>query len=116
VVAVTPGGHRGYVIDHADSDGESCGRLYEFVVERGDFGVLSVYAHGVDAPLAAVLRHIGFHAGGIMGALEKRVRGNLPILVRPVGAEPSEDDWFIDGRDVRETGNWAIKGVCSDSS
>jgi hypothetical protein len=116
VVAVTSGGHRGYVIDHADSDGESCGRLYEFVSDRGDFSVLSVFAHGVDAPLAEVLRRIGFHAGGIMGALEKRVRGNLPILVRPVRAEPSADDWLIDGQDVRETGNWAIKGVCSDST
>ena len=116
VVAVRPGGHRGYVIDHADRDGESCGRLYEFAVERGDFGVLSVYAHGVDAPLATVLRRIGFHAGGIMGALEKRVRGNLPILVRPVRPEPTESDWFIDGRDVREIGNWAIKGICSDST
>jgi hypothetical protein len=115
-VAVTAGGHRGYVIDHADSDGESCGRLFEFAAARGDFKVLSVFAHSLGAPLAATLRRNGFHADGIMGALEKRVRGNLPILVRPLRAEPAEADWFIDGQDVREKGNWAIKGVCSDST
>jgi hypothetical protein len=115
-VAVTPIGHRGYVIDHADSDGESCSRLIEFVVERRDFSVLSVFAHTVGDTLATPLRHIGFRAGGLMGALEKKVRGNLPVLVRPVRAEVTEADWFIDGQDVRKQENWAIKGVCSDTT
>jgi hypothetical protein len=115
VMAVTPSNRRGYVIDHADTDGESSGRLFEFVIARHDFSVLSVFDHSVSAPLKTTLQRLGFHAGGMMGAMEKKLRGNLPLLVRPVRAEPNEDDWLINGLDVRATGNWLIKGVCSDA-
>ncbi len=116
VMAVTPGNQRAYVIDHADIDGESTGRLLEFLIARRDFSVLSVFEHSVDAPLKTTLQNLGFHAGGVMGAMERKVRGNMPLFVRPVRAEPREDDWMIDGLDVRVKQNWSIKGVCSDST
>lgn len=116
VVGVTPANRRGYILDYADTDGESGARLLDFVIERRDFSVLSVFSHSVSASLAPALRRAGFHAGGIMGALETRVRGNMPLLVRPVLPEPGEKDWFIEGVDVRNPDNWFIKGICSDST
>ena len=51
-----------------------------------------------------------------MGFLERKIRGNLPLLIRPVTPEPEEKDWFVDGLDMREASNWFIKGICSDST
>lgn len=116
VMAVTPGNQRGYVFDHADIDGESTSRLLEFIIARRDLSVLSVFDHSVGPPLKNTLRRLGFHAGGMMGAMERKVRGNMPLFVRPVRAEPCEDDWLIDGIDIRAKENWSIKGVCSDST
>lgn len=116
VLSVTPANRRAYVMDYADTDGESGARLLDFVIERRDFSVLSVFSHSISASLGPALRRAGFHAGGIMGALERKVRGNMPLLVRPVRAEPAEKDWFIGGMDVRDRDNWFIKGICSDST
>jgi hypothetical protein len=116
VLGVTPTNRRGYVLDYADTDGESGARLLDIVIERRDFSVLSVFSHSVSASLGPSLRRAGFHAGGIMGALESKVRGNMPLLVRPVLPEPGEKDWFINGMDVRNPDNWFIKGICSDST
>jgi len=116
VLSVTPANRRAYVVDHADTDGESAARLLDFVIERRDFSVLSIFSHSISASLEPALRRAGFHAGGIMGALERRVRGNLPLLVRPVLPGPGEKDWFIEGVDVRHPDNWFIKGICSDST
>lgn len=115
VIAVTPSNRRGYVIDHADIDGASSGRLFEFVIGRRDLSVLSIFAHSVSASQFAIFRRLGFHAGGVLGAIEKKVRGNMPLFIRPVSANPAERDWFIDGKDVRLKSNWSIKGVCSDA-
>jgi len=115
VLAVTPGNRRAYVIDQAGSDCESIDRLIEFIITRRDFSVLSVFAHSVSDRQQKTLRHLGFQTGGIMGALEMKVRGNMPLLVRPVKTNPVEDDWLIHGRDVRVADNWSIKGVCSDA-
>jgi hypothetical protein len=115
VIAVTPSNRRGYVFDYADIDGKSTERLLKFIIGQRDLSVLSVLDHSVKAPLRSKLRNLGFHAGGLMGVLEKKVRGNMPLLVRPVKSEPIEGDWFVEGQDVRNPDNWFIKGVCSDS-
>jgi GNAT superfamily N-acetyltransferase len=88
VLGVTPANRRGYMMDCADTDGESGARLLDFVIQRRDFSVLSVYSHSVGASLEPALRRAGFHVGGILGALERKVRGNMPLLVRPVPPDP----------------------------
>lgn len=80
------------------------------------FLVLSIFAHSVDSTIGTSIQRLGFHAGGIMGAMERKVRGNMPLLVRPVTAEPGENDWYVDGADVRNPANWLIKGICSDAT
>jgi hypothetical protein len=37
-----------------------------------------------------------------------------PILVRPVASNPTEEDWFLNGLDMRDINNWELKGICSE--
>ena len=103
-------------MDYADDDGESAGRLVESLVTRRAFSIVSIFAHSVEDSIRPALERAGFHGSGIMGALEKKVRGNMPLLVRPVAAETAESDWQVRGRDVRDPASWAIRGICSDAT
>lgn len=38
-----------------------------------------------------------------------------PILVRPTKKDYSEEDWFIEGLDIRNPENWKLREVCSDN-
>jgi len=116
VVGATPSNRRGYVLDYADPDGESAGRLLEHVARSRRFSVLSIFAHSVDDALRPALSRLGFHAGGLLGAMERKVRGELPLLVRPVRPDPTDGDWLVAGRDIRDMSNWSIKGICSDDA
>ncbi len=116
VLSIAPGNQRAYILDYADIDGVSSGRLLEFIATQKSFSVLSIFSHSVDSRLAPCIPRLGFHAGGIMGALEKKVRGNMPLLLRPVTAKPDDSDWHVGGVDVRDPGNWSIKGICSDAT
>jgi GNAT superfamily N-acetyltransferase len=114
-LALSPNARRAYIVDHADCDGESCADLLAFCVSERHFDVVSIYEHASESLRAALDRN-GFGAGGIVGALEKRVRGNMPLLVRPTNPEPAENDWRVAGRDVRKPESWSIRGICSDST
>lgn len=116
VLSVAPSNRRAYVLDYADIDGKSSGRLLEFIAGQGSFSVLSIFAHSVDSGTGTSIQRLGFNAGGIMGAMERKVRGNMPLLVRPVTAEPGENDWYVGDVDVRDPANWLIKGICSDAT
>jgi len=36
--------------------------------------------------------------------------------VRPVKKTVKEEDWFIEGIDIRNINNWEINGICSDNT
>lgn len=116
LLSIAPGNQRAYILDYADIDGESSNRLLEFITAQKSFSVLSIFSHSVDSVLAPCIQRLGFHTGGIMGAMEKKVRGNMPLLLRPVTAKPGDRDWRVEGVDVRDPENWSIRGICSDAT
>lgn len=115
VIGLGPSNQRGHILDFADVNGESAARLVKYIAAKNYFGVLSIFRYSIDDVLEPSLCRLGFHSGGLMNMLEKKVRGNLPILVRPVCLEPVESDWIVAGRDIRKMENWSIKGICSDA-
>jgi GNAT superfamily N-acetyltransferase len=113
VMGLAGGGVRGYLLDGADTDGAA---LLRYVVQGRRLPVLSVqHAFAVNASLASTLRRLGFRETGLLRRIERRRHGEFPVMVRPLRAEPTEDDWHVDGLDVRDIGNWTLHGICSDA-
>jgi hypothetical protein len=115
VIRLSPNGHRGYIIDEASCDDTSMESMLRVALEHEHFDVLSIYDLRLDKDIVQCLKGLGFRAGGLMRLFEKRTRGEWPLLVRPVKQEYVEDDWFLNGLDVRQAENWHIREVCSDN-
>lgn len=116
VIGLAPDNHRGYILDYGDDGrGTGLGRLIRCAAQTRVFDVLSIeecYIHGA---LADILRRAGFSRDVLLRWFERCRIGDMPLLVRPVRAQPGPADWLLAGLDVRRPGNWALKPVVSDA-
>lgn len=116
VIGVAPNNLRGYLLDCAGVDAASIQKILHELVERRHFEVLSVYHFCVDDTLSQLLSALGFKRRSLFRLLERRVTGELPVMIRPVREQSTEREWIVNGLDVRDAGNWAMKGICSDDA
>jgi len=86
------------------------------VLEKSHFDVLSVYRFSLGPDQARSFSALGFKTNGWLQQIEKKVKGDLPLLVRPVKKKFEAEDLFIEGLDIRKPENWMIKGICSDAA
>jgi hypothetical protein len=114
VVRMSPGGDRGYIIDYAAADNASLENMVRVLARTAHFDVLSILDMDLTDDFRLLLKRAGFKAGGLMRMAEKKIRGEWPLLVRPVRQDCTEDDWFIGGLDIRQGRSWKIKGICAD--
>lgn len=113
-IGVAPNNLRGYLLDCAGVDATRTERILRELVARRHFQVLSVYHFCMDDTLSRLLAPLGFKRHSLFRLLERRVTGELPVMVRPVKEQYTDRDWVVNGLDVREAGNWAMKGICAD--
>ena len=78
------------------------------------FDVLSIYHFSLTDILKLKMQNLGFKKVSLFRIIERRVHGELPLLIRPVKRKYSESDFFVEGVDLRKIENWHIKGICSD--
>ena len=116
VVRVLPKNRRGFIIDYVAQDDVSAAKLVSFPIRNKHFNVLSISAYSVTGSMAAALKNFKFKRHGILRTIEKKIEGEWPLLVRPVKKNPEEQDYFIEGLDIRNPLNWSIKEICSDGS
>ena len=115
VLRLSPNNRRGYIVDY-EGEGESTLRqILVHIIKGRQFDVLSIPSYGTDVVLGRALKAVGFRANGLVRIIEKRLHGELPVLVRPVRKDFAEDDLFVEGVDVRKIENWALKPICSDA-
>jgi GNAT superfamily N-acetyltransferase len=118
VVVGSGAGRTGFILDFADTDGETVAALVQYAVQRRHFEPLLVEGYSLGAGFGQAAEALGYGTGGLVGAV-KRVLGRerpLPVLVRPARQELAEEDWFVAGRDVRRQESWALKEIASDSA
>ena len=113
VMRFSPGARRGYIVDYAGPRG-SLSPLVGFAAKAGHADVLSVWSTGMEPEARLLFESHGFKAECALTAIERRVRGEWPVLVRPVPASPEEKDWIVNGLDVRVGANWRLREVGSD--
>ena len=107
---------RGHILDYADIDDASVERLFQYAIEADHFDVLSINDFCLDDIRSQMADRLRFKRNGLIRMAERKMTGELPVLIRPVKEHYSESDYFIDGLDVRRIENWSFKGICSDDT
>jgi GNAT superfamily N-acetyltransferase len=117
-MGVSPNNRIGEILDYGDRGDGAVDGILHHVVRSGAFLRLKVRRYGVDERLAAAVRTLGFDIDPPWRRILGRRLGEsaaLPLLIRPIADACAEDDWFIDGLDVRRIENWRLKPICSDA-
>jgi hypothetical protein len=114
VIRLSPNCRRGYILDFAESDSESVIALLRYIIQNKHFDILSVYHFSLSDEFRNKLRDLGFKTSGLVRRLEQKKTGELPVLIRPVRKRYTENDWKIEGLDIRKIDNWEMPEICSD--
>jgi hypothetical protein len=116
VLGLSPNGRRAYILDHAQVNRDSLRIAMESLIAARHFDLISMLGLGLDADMGAVLQSTGFTAHSLVRIIEKRMHGELPVLVRPLHSASGTDDFLLDGLDVRLAENWSLKPLISDAA
>jgi hypothetical protein len=84
-------------------------------VRTGPFGLIQTYSFTPKPELRQLLQVLGFRENGAIDRVRRWRSTVWPLLVRPVKPNPSEEDWFVDGLDIRNISSWQIPEIRSDS-
>lgn len=116
VIRVSDDMEQGFIVDYEQEGEEPIGRILDHIAELEDFDELNILNVSVDEYFWETLKARKFKKWSLRRSLGKIVRGEWPLLVRPVKRDCSEDDWFLWGLDIRNIENWKIKGICGDAA
>ena len=116
VVSASMNARRGYIVDYAEEEPGGIEQLLRHMVRVRPFGVLSVYGFCADPALQQSLQRLGFSPYHPLRWFDKTAYGERPVLVRPVKAQPAEEDYRLHGVDVRHPESWTFKPICSDDA
>lgn len=111
VVKVSRNNRRGYILDYAEGDGQAIRRILGYIVEAKHFDVLSIYSYGVSDHLWQILHDLGFRRNSPVRFVQRRFRGEMPLLIRPVKEDYADQDFYIHGLDIRRIENWSLKPI-----
>jgi GNAT superfamily N-acetyltransferase len=114
VMSMSGDARQGFIVDTAEEIDGQIGALLDHIVDMAAFDEVNILNLSVDAALWESLRTRGFTRWGLHRTVKKLVFGERPLLVRPVRPDFDEDDWFLDGLDIRKISNWRFKQICQD--
>ena len=116
VIRMSPNKRRGFIVDYARTDEDAIEKILKFIIKTGYFDVISIYRFSLDDDIDRTVKYLGFKTISLFRAIEKKISGELPLLIRPVRHNYSDKDFFVEGLDLRKIDNWHIKGICSDDA
>lgn len=116
VMRVHPNNYQtGYVIDFRENDNLALKNILRFIIKTKHVDLVSITDSTLNEKFSQILRGLGFKKKGLIQRRKKKIDGVTPFLVKPVQKECVENDWFIEGLDIRKIENWEIKDICSDA-
>jgi hypothetical protein len=114
-VGLSPNNRRGFLLDWAGAGHGILEEITQGILRMRHFDVLSVYAFCLTTAERVQLESLGFSLEGPIPFLERRQKGRLPLLLRPVPETFSEDGFLIRGVDARRIENWVLRPIASDA-
>jgi GNAT superfamily N-acetyltransferase len=115
VIGISPNNQRGYILDFAGKEISALREIFRYVIRTKHFKLLSIYDFCLDDILRHDLKGLGFKTHGLVRIIERKLHGELPLLIRPTKWSLTESDFFIEGIDLRKIENWSLKPICSDA-
>ncbi len=97
-----------HILDYTENDISSFEILLKCIRYTPSIVTLSIRTMNLSENVSSVLKKLKFKDNNIKNKLI------TPILVRPVAPNPTEEDWFLNGLDMRDINNWELKGICSE--
>jgi len=116
VLGVSPNHRRGYILDFAEMGSQAIGEILGYIVRARHFDILSIYSFCVNDMLLKTLQGLGFKINSLARILERKLHGELPLLIRPVKETFTDRDFFIGEIDTRKIEHWSLKPICSDAA
>jgi GNAT superfamily N-acetyltransferase len=115
VLSLSLNNRRGHIVDYASTGGRAMQEILSYIIKSKQFDLLSIYGFCLDDGLWQALKGSGFTADSLVRTLERKLYGELPLLVRPVKENYAEADCFVEGLDIRRIENWSFKPIFSDA-
>ena len=116
VIRVSQNNRRGYILDYAETDEGSIENILRHIIKKRHFDIISIYNFNLNPTLFKTLLTFSFKTYSLMRMLESRFVGEMPLFVRPVKSDFIEEDWYLEGLDIRDIQNWSLKPICSDDA
>lgn len=114
-VGLSPNNCRGFLLDWASATPGMLGEITQGILNMKHFDVISVYAFCLSAAERVELEKLGFSGVGPFPLLERLQKGRMPLLLRPVQEDFSDDDFRIQGVDARRIESWCLRAIASDA-
>lgn len=105
-----------HIVDYAQRDESLLQEILRYIITKRYFDILTIWNINLEKELLQALKTLYFSPRYLIGRIEERFKPAFPILIRPVKREYKEDDWFVNGVDIRNIENWEINEICSDAS
>jgi hypothetical protein len=115
VLGFSPNYRRGYILDFAQKDETSVVALLSYLRRQRHVDILSIYNFSAVPALENKLAALGFRRNGLVRFLERRMTGELPVLIHPVPREYTDSDWMAGKLDVRDMNHWQLMEISSDA-
>jgi len=111
VIRVSSNQLRGFIVDYAGTAEASIEKILKFIIKSKYFDVLSIYRFCLINNLGQKMIELGFKKESLFRVIESKVNGELPLMIRPVKQNFNDNDFFIEGLDMRKIENWYLKGM-----
>ena len=115
VLQVVASGQIATITDYSRQSFSAVEHILRFLARSGPFGLIWIYSFTPEPELRPLLRKLGFREDRLLERVRRRMNRVWPLLVRPVKADPEEEDWFVEGLDIRAISSWEIREIRSDA-
>ncbi len=103
-------------MDYEENNGKALDSIFQYIIKKKHFDMVSIYNFGVNDKLLRILNGLHFKTNSMAQKIERLLKGEFPLLIRPVNKKLVENDWFIEGLNIRNIDNWEIKPIGSDAA
>jgi len=97
-----------FILDYTENDIGSFETILKCIRHTPSIVTLSIRTMNLSENVSNVLKKLKFKDNNIKN------KNLCPILVRPTSPDIVEEDWFLNGLDMRDINNWQLKGICSE--
>jgi len=108
IVGRLPNHDSGYILDYTENNLEALDAILRCILHTESLNMISIRNINLSAAALNMLKKYNFADNNLKN------KNLCPILVRPVKKDFVENDWFVNGLDIRDINNWKLKGICSE--